>query len=498
MTKALVLGAYQSHSQGEPNCETPVVSQFTKLAEQFDLQIGGKLKSLVQEHGPSKKGRSKIFYGLCADYPVVTVVGLGPSNAGINEAEDIDERRENVRVAIATAARGVRDEQGVDEVHFDTCGDPEAAGEASHLALWHFDELKSQKYKKKVVKIEIYNPANDHQIKEQFERGVKLAKAQNICRRFAELPSNYLTPTIFGQSVVELFKDLPDVKVIVHDEKWAEEKKMGSFLSVGRGSIEPSKFVELHYNKKPESKPFVIVGKGICFDSGGISIKPSSNMDKMRYDMGGAANVISTIYALATLGAQVNVVALAPMAENMPSGSATKPGDVVFAMNGKSIQVDNTDAEGRLVLADALCYAHEFQPQAILDIATLTGAMVVSLGSATTGVFTNSTKMFEALREASIHTGDRVWRLPLYNHYKTQVTDSQLADCLNISKVPGPGGSCTAAAFLHEFVKCDQWLHLDIAGVMESKDEYPYISKGMSGRPLRTLFYFLNDFFKSN
>ena len=183
----------------------------------------------------------------------------------------------------------------------------------------------------------------------------------------------------------------------------------------------------------------------------------------------------------------------------MPSGTATKPGDVVVAMNGKTIQVDNTDAEGRLVLADALCYAHEFNPSAILDIATLTGAMGVSLGSAAAGVFTNNTKLFETIREAGVHTGDRVWRLPLYSHYKSQVTDSQLADLLNISKVAGgQGGSCTAAAFLSEFVKCPKWMHVDIAGVMESKDEYPYYGKGMSGRPVRTLFYLLNKYFEQN
>lgn len=494
MTKALVLGAYQQ--QGSSGNQT--VNQFTDLASKFDAQVEGKLSKLVEAHGPTKKGKAKVFYGLSADYPVVSVVGLGSSNAGFNEAEDLDEKRENVRLSIGSAARVIREEQGVDEVHFDHCGDAEAVAEAAHLALWRFDELKSEKYKKKAVKIDVYNPSNDLSVKDNFRIGSVLARAQNVCRRLAEMPANYMTPTIFGQTAVELFKDLPSVKVIVHDEKWAEDKKMGSFLSVGKGSAEPSKFLEIHYNNKPDSKPFALVGKGVCFDSGGISIKPANNMDKMRYDMGGAANVVSTTFALASLNAPVNVVALAPLCENLPSGTANKPGDVVYAMNGKSIQVDNTDAEGRLILADALCYAHEFEPQAILDIATLTGAMKIALGSATTGVFTNNTKLFETLREASYYTGDRVWRLPLYKHYLTQVTDSQLADCLNIGKVAGAGGSCTAAAFLSEFVKCNQWLHLDIAGVMESKDEHSYLPTGMSGRPVRTLYYFLNKFFKQN
>lgn len=502
MTKALVLGVYSTDTSVE----------FTESAKEFDSQIKGQLKSLVSEFGPSKKSKTKIFYNLHRDYPVVSVVGLGPRNASYNEDEDVDEKRENIRSAMAVAAKSVRDEQGVDEIHFDPCGDPEASAEGASLALWYFDELKSKKYKKKVVKVDVYQAtagaqsvqevapgsASAQSVKETFDRGATLARAQNVCRRLAEMPANLMTPTIFCKTAEELLSGFSNVKVLVHDQKWAEQKKMGSFLSVAKGSAEPPKFLEIHYNNKPDSKPFVLLGKGITFDSGGISIKPSANMDKMRYDMGGAANVVSTVFALAALQAKVNVVVLAPLCENLPSGTANKPGDVVVAMNGKTIQVDNTDAEGRLILADGLCYAHEFDPQAILDIATLTGAMNIALGSAATGVFTRSAKLFETLREAGVHTGDRVWRLPLYSHYKTQVTDSQLADCLNIGKVAGQGGSCTAAAFLSEFVTCPKWLHLDIAGVMESKDEYPYYSKGMSGRPVRTLFYFLSNYFKSN
>lgn len=496
MTKALVLGVYQQSGGDNQTAKTPGV--FTTSASFFDTQTGGKLKNLVGEFGPHKKGKAKTFYNLHPDYPVVSVVGLGSPDAGFNDSEDLDEKRENVRSSIASAAKSVRDEQGVTDVVVDPCNDAEAASEGANLALWYFDELKSEKYKKKKVNVQLFEGAGvNAATKEAYERGVILARAQNHCRRLAEMPANLMTPTIFCKTAEELFNGVANTKVLVHDQKWAEDKKMGSFLSVAKGSAEPPKFLEIHYNNKPDSKPFVMVGKGICFDSGGISIKPSANMDKMRYDMGGAANVVSTTLALALLKAPVNVVALAPLCENLPSGTANKPGDVVVAMNGKTIQVDNTDAEGRLILADGLCYAHEFGPAAILDIATLTGAMGVSLGSAATGVFTNNTKLYEQLREASYHTGDRVWRLPLYNHYKTQVTDSQLADLLNIGKEAGKGGSCTAAAFLSEFVKCPKWVHLDIAGVMESKDELPYYGRGMSGRPVRTLYYFLTNFFKN-
>lgn len=496
MTKALVLGVFHQIDDQTPNVKVP---QLTQSAIQFDNQVGGKLKSLISQFGPDSKGKTKVYYGLHPEYPVVSVVGLGSPSAGYNESEDIDEKRENIRSAIAVAAKRVRDEPGVDQVYFDPSNDAEATAEGANLSLWSYDELKSEKYKKRNVSVEMYEPVQvGADVKEAFAKGITLADAQNVCRRIAEMPANLMTPTMFCEYAENLFKKFPVVKVISHDKQWAEEKKMGSFLSVAKGSAEPPKFLEIQYNNKTGSKPFVIVGKGVTFDSGGISIKPANNMDKMRYDCGGAANVVATIFALASLKAPVNVIALAPLCENLPSGTANKPGDVVYAMNGKSIQIDNTDAEGRLILADALCYAHEFNPSAILDIATLTGAMKVALGSGATGVFTRSTKLYEGLRNAGAHTGDRVWRMPLYSHYVTQVTDSQLADCLNIGKIAGAGGSCTAAAFLGEFVKCQEWVHLDIAGVMESKDEVTYYGKGMSGRPVRTLFYFLDNYFKSN
>ncbi|CAG2104683.1 unnamed protein product [Medioppia subpectinata] len=189
-------------------------------------------------------------------------------------------------------------------------------------------------------------------------------------------------------------------------------------------------------------------------------------------------------------------IGLTPLTENMPNGKATKPGDVVFAMNGKSIQVDNTDAEGRLVLADALCYAHSFNPQLIVDMATLTGAMRVALGAGATGVFSTSTKHWNLLQKSGVQTGDRVWRLPLFSHYTKQVADSQLADLNNIGGA-GAGGACIAAAFLKEFVTHPNWMHLDIAGVMDNKDEVPYLGKGMAGRPMRTLVYFAKALFSN-
>jgi len=344
------------------------------------------------------------------------------------------------------------------------------------------------------VKLALYNQANDPQVASNWNFGYLLANGQNFTRRLMEMPANLMTPTVFSNIAVEELSKF-GVEVHVHDKAWSEQMKMGSYLSVAKGSDEPPIFLEIRYNNAPNTKPLALVGKGITFDSGGISLKPSLNMDKMRGDMGGAANVVGTILTLAALKARVNVVGLTPLCENLPSGKANKPGDVVTAMNGKTIQVDNTDAEGRLILADALCYAHQFDPQVIMDLATLTGAINVALGSSATGVFSTTNKYWNLLQKCGIETGDRVWRMPLFQHFTKQTTDSQLADCINIGKIPGAGGSCIAAAFLREFVTHENWLHLDIAGVMDNKDEVPYLAKGMSGRPMRTVVYFAKALF---
>ncbi|VEN48523.1 unnamed protein product [Callosobruchus maculatus] len=252
---------------------------------------------------------------------------------------------------------------------------------------------------------------------------------------------------------------------------------MFSFLSVAQGSAEPPKFLEITYNKGGSESPFVLVGKGVTFDTGGISIKPADSMDEMRADMAGAATVLSTVFGLAKLNLEANVKVLIPLTENMPSGTAVKPGDVVRARNGKSISVDNTDAEGRLILADALCYSADLKPKWVLDVATLTGAMRVALGSGCTGVFSNSYDLYNTLQSAGSKTGDRVWRMPLWKHYTKQICEHPSCDMSNLGK-KGGAGACTAAAFLREFVpeKTD-WMHLDIAGVMGPSDPTPYLSE---------------------
>merc|ERR1711976_116201 len=260
-----------------------------------------------------------------------------------------------------------------------------------------------------------------------------MGEGQNFSRRLMEPPANVMTPTRFAEVISENIGPLDNVTVTVRDRAWAESQKMGSFLSVTNGSDEPCKFLEVEYKGgKDGDAPFAIVGKGITFDSGGISLKPPQGMDEMRADMGGAACTLASIYTAARLKLPINIMGFMPLCENMPSGKATKPGDVVTAMNGKTIQVDNTDAEGRLILADALLYAQTFNPSGIIDMATLTGAMMVALGSSAAGVFSNSTELWNVLQKAGGRTGDRVWRMPLFKHFTKQITESQLADVNNI------------------------------------------------------------------
>ncbi|XP_063434213.1 cytosol aminopeptidase-like [Mytilus trossulus] len=482
--KGLVLGVYEGEDE----------TLLTNAAEKFDNKVDKKLTNGIQlVKKKLKKGKSRTFYGLDGEFSTVTAVCIGKKGIGYNELEGLDEGRDQIRSAVASAVRQLRD-IGETEVEVDPCGDAEAAAEGSVLSLHSYDELKSEDKRKPQVKVNCYTQFSQDRDRtsDLWTRGVYLAEGQLFASKLMEMPANKLTPTIFSQIVSERLSSTKKVSVTVRDTEWIKSQKMESFLCVAKGSDEPPVFLEMEYKGTNSSNsPVALVGKGVTFDSGGISIKPSASMDMMRADMGGAACVAGSLLAVARLNLPIYIKAFIPLCENMPSGNAVKPGDVVTARNGKTIQVDNTDAEGRLILADALCYADTFNPTAVLDMATLTGAIDVALGSAVTGVFSNSNTMWELLQKAGSRTGDRVWRMPLLQHYSKQVTESQLADVNNIGKYARSGGACTAAAFLKEFVTAKQWMHLDIAGVMMNQDEVPYLSKGMSGRPTRTVVEFL-------
>ncbi|KAK7479338.1 hypothetical protein BaRGS_00029416 [Batillaria attramentaria] len=481
--KGLVLGAYEPQEKDAKLILTPAASK-------FDQSVGGQLQKVLSIAARGlKAGRSRVLYGLEGEFSTVAVANLGKQDVGFSPLDQFEEGRENVRTAIASACLQLRDAKE-SEVEVDPCGDAEAAAEGSTLALFSFDELKAEDKRKPRVQVTCHSSflsADKSRVEDSWQRGVALAEAQNMARRLTEAPSNKLTPTIFCKEVSErLQRD--NCSVEIRDQKWAETEKFGAFLAVAKGSSEPPFILEISYTgAEPSQPPIALVGKGITFDSGGISLKPSADMDKMRADMGGAACVAASIVAAAHLNIPVNIKGFIALCENMPSGTALKPGDVITAKNGKTIQVDNTDAEGRLILADTLCYAETCNPRLILDVATLTGAVDVALGAGAAAAYTNCNTTWDYLQQAGAKTGDRLWRMPLFKLYKSHVTTSQLADLNNIGKYSRSAGSCTAAAFLKEFVKSDHWVHLDIAGVMMNKDEVPYMSKGMSGRPTRTI-----------
>lgn len=457
----------------------------TPTGHKVDVLSGGRLSDLLSKSGEVLKAGSSRYLGeVHQDLGNVIAVGLGASKYSVNEEEQIDEGREAVRNAAAAGIRAALELKASD-IKMDDFGDEEASAEGSMLANWVYQEFKSEKKALPTV------TQFDQKSGSAWGNGIILGSCQNLARTLMEAPANFLTPSQFCLEVQREMEGLP-VEIIVRDEEWAKQKSMGSFLSVSRGSHEPAKFLELHYRGGGDAQPVVLVGKGVTFDTGGISIKPSAKMDAMRADMGGAATVVATMKAVSSLQLGVNLVVLVPLTENMPGGLATKPGDVVKAMNGITIQVDNTDAEGRLILADALCYAESFNPRKVLDVATLTGAMSVALGTGATGVFSKSTEDYNSLAACGIRTGDRVWRMPLWKTYANKMKNSPLADLNNISLTPG-AGSCTAAGFLSRFTTCSSWMHLDIAGVMSNEGEVKYLGKGMSGRPTRTIVKFIES-----
>ena len=316
------------------------------------------------------------------------------------------------------------------------------------------------------------------------KRGQSIAEGMALAKDLGNLPGNICTPTHLAETAVELGKQFK-LKVEVLEREDMEKLGMGSLLSVARGSHEPPKFIVMHYKGgKAKDKPVVLVGKGITFDTGGISLKPGAEMDEMKFDMCGAASVLGTFKALARMALPINVVGIVPTTENMPGGGATKPGDVVTSMSGQTIEILNTDAEGRLILCDALTYAERFKPACVVDIATLTGACVVALGKIPSGLLANDDALARELLDCGTISGDRAWQLPLWDEYQ-ELLKSNFADMGNIGG--RYAGTITAACFLARFTKAYKWAHLDIAGTAWLSGD----AKGATGRPVPLLAEFL-------
>ncbi|HEX3383046.1 MAG TPA: leucyl aminopeptidase [Paraburkholderia sp.] len=330
------------------------------------------------------------------------------------------------------------------------------------------------------------NSGDEKAAKLAAKQGAALANGMDLTRDLGNLPSNVCTPTYLANTAKKLAKDWK-LKVEVLGEKQCEALKMGSFLSVTAGAVEPAQFIVLQYHGgAAKAAPVVLVGKGVTFDTGGISLKPGEGMDEMKYDMCGAGSVLGTLRAVAEMGLKINVVGIIPAVENMPSGTATKPGDIVTSMKGITIEVLNTDAEGRLILCDALTYAERFKPAAVIDIATLTGACIIALGHHNSGLFSKDDALAGELLDASREAVDPAWRLPLDEEYQDQLK-SNFADVANIGG--RPAGSVTAACFLSRFTDAYPWAHLDIAGTAWKSGA----AKGATGRPVPLLAQFLID-----
>jgi leucyl aminopeptidase len=321
-------------------------------------------------------------------------------------------------------------------------------------------------------------------LEQGHNRGKILAEATNLARDMVNEPANYMTPSQMAETAKRL-ADTYRLGLSVLEQEQMQESGMGALLGVARGSQEPPKFITLRFKgRNSDETDVALVGKGITFDSGGISIKPSEKMEDMKGDMAGGAAVMAAISAIAQLKPEINAVAIIPATENLPSGNALKPGDILTAMSGKTIEIISTDAEGRLILADALGYANKLGAKHIVDVATLTGAMRAALGDVYTGILGNNQELIDRVITAGTAAGELMWPMPMHEKYKEQIK----SDTADIKNVGGRyGGAITAAQFLAEFAGDTPWVHLDIAGTDLTEKEQAYLVKGATGVPVRTL-----------
>jgi leucyl aminopeptidase len=414
----------------------------------------------------------------------VLLVGMGP----------VTDRRASLRRAATLAARNAH-RLGVGElVWYSDQLSPEEIDAITFgliAGCWEYQDLKSPlpeaERKKPLEKATILATSTDDS-RRGLANGQAIGSGQSLARRLAMMPGNICTPDLLAQTSSEIAKRY-GMGITILGRKELEAEKMGSFLAVAQATPQDPKLIALEYKgTKPTSKPVVLVGKGLCFDSGGISIKPAQSMEYMKFDMCGAAGVLGTFEALGQLKPEVNVVGIVGATTNMPSGTAMNPGDVVRASNGKSIEIINTDAEGRLVLADCLSYAKRFNPDVVIDAATLTGACVIALGHTASGVFSADDALIAEILAAGKRAGEPSWPLPLWDDYKDLIK-SDVADVKNSGG--RPAGAVTAAMFLKEFAEGYTWAHLDIAGTAYSETDLVTIPKGPTGVPTGTFIEFV-------
>ncbi len=370
--------------------------------------------------------------------------------------------------------------------------------EGAYIGAFDPEYYKSDRKDQAIDELVVIAPAKSDakSLQAAIEIGTIIGEAQNFTRDLVNEPSNRMTPSILADRAKKMCEEM-GLRCEIYGADKIKELKMGAFWSVAQGSEEEPRLIVMRYEpaSAPEEPVLGLVGKGVTFDSGGISIKPSDGMEKMKYDMAGGASMIGAMRAIAQLKPKVRVIGIVCATENMPSGTAQKPGDVQIAMSGKSIEIINTDAEGRLVLADGLHYAKQLGATHLIDAATLTGACVVALGMVNVGIFSNDDEFYERFNKSLKTSGEKMWRLPVDEEYRDMIKSS-IADIVNSGG--RWGGAVTAAMFLKEFVGDTPWIHLDIAGVAWMEDSKPWIAKGPSGVPVRSLVEFVRDLGANN
>ena len=480
-TGCLVLGVYRAAGAGAP--------VLTRAAAAADRAARGRLGTVLA-HGDlsAKPGSTLLLHnvpGLAAER--VLLVGLGEQKEFAETA---------FRKAVHGAAVALRELGARDAVLYFAelkvgrramAWSVRQAALALRDAFYRFDQLKTQKKPPAPalaeVTLAIHGEAVTEQARNALREAAATAEGVALARTLGNLPPNICTPSYLADEAKKLARQFK-LGLEVLERRDMQRLGMGALLAVTRGSHQPPKLIVLRYmGGAKKAAPLVLVGKGITFDTGGISLKPAGEMDEMKYDMSGAGSVLGAIRALAGMKAPVNVIGVVPTCENMPGGQATRPGDVVKTLSGQTVEILNTDAEGRLILCDALTYAERFKPDVVIDIATLTGACVIALGHVATGLFANDDKLAEKLRAAGEDAWDRVWPMPLWEDYQEQLR-SNFADMANIGG--RPAGSVTAACYLARFTKKLRWAHLDIAGTAWKSGR----DKGSTGRPVPLLVRF--------
>ncbi len=464
--------------------------KLTAAAAALDRSAKGYLSNIVRRGDmDGKLGTTLLLHNVpSAACERVLLVGLGKAD----EFRD-KQYRDAVRAAAKTLAQTGAGDAALHLTEL-SVGRRDAAWKVAHAVVvagetaYRFERMKSKPENGgsplKRLDLHVGPRAAHKRAASGLQHGLAVAHGVALARDLGNLPSNVCTPSYLAEQARELAKRYR-MRATVLERADMEKLGMGALLSVARGSIEAPKLIALEYRGGPKSqKPVVLVGKGVTFDTGGISLKPAPEMDEMKFDMCGAASVLGTLKAVGEMRLAQNVVGIIPATENMPGGSATKPGDIVTTMSGQTVEILNTDAEGRLILCDALTYAERYEPAAVIDIATLTGACVIALGHVVSGLFTDDEALGRQLLAAGNDAWDRAWQLPLHDDYQEQLK-SNFADFANIGG--RPAGSVTAACFLARFAKKFRWAHLDIAGTAWKGGK----EKGATGRPVPLLTQFL-------